>query len=306
MSGIPGLVAGLSPIAAQATQEVGDAVLSLAAGLLLDWLTPDARASTWSLEAIDDAIATGEYFLMGQGRPDSFRETAQNTVAVAGGFLTFDPTTLPTGGSPGSWEIEQTYAAPDTGVDLKGILVRLRNLRQRHPALRRPPKLRLSYGGVDETVWLESFEHAVPEGYWPGTDLPIKLQVRLRLVKARQHKLRAKPLVPRETTYRVLGDGETFESVAAEVYGDANLGDLVRRINPEVLEESPGVRLKLLDRDHPKMRASLAPRAPCFVERRAELAQAMAKERLEWSGAGWDVHGDLAEAEDGAAVLYES
>lgn len=307
---MPGLFSAAGGVvgseAAQAGQELTDVLLSAAAGALLDWLYATSPMPTWELEPVDTLVNYGTCHLRGQGPPDSFTEAGQNTITTSSGWQTFRPSTAPANGAPPAWDLEQTYVATDRTVDLGDVLTRLRTMRDRNKTLRRPPKMRLTYGQFCEEVWLETYDHAVPEGYWPETTRPIVLKVRLRLVKVETHALRTKPLFPKETSWRVLGEGQTFEDVALDAFRDPEIGLLLRRINPEVLEESPGTKIKILQRDHDKMQDALSPKAPCFVQDFATTVQAIALERLDLTGADWAALEDLGDIEEGAPTLFES
>lgn len=294
---------GLGGIAGAAT----DLLLGIAGGVLLRALFGDAKDHSWELEAADwDVQNKLELYIPGQGIPDRFEAADAVSVVTSGGWLTFDPSTTPTTKEAPGWNLEQTWVAPDRTVDLKPLCVALELLTRRHVDLGRPPKMRLRYLHVDEDVWVNTCTWTTPHATFPGTSNPIAVKASLQLVRAHEHTLTEAPLFPRETSWRTLGAGETFEDVALEKYGDPAYGVLLRRINPELLEEYPGAKVKLLELDHPDMQGSLDPIAPCFLEDRADILQEMGLTLSERPSVGWGVLEQFGDMEAVTRGLYDA
>lgn len=83
------------------------------------------------------------------------------------------------------------------------------------------------------------------------------------------------------------------------------MGVIIRRINPDILEEYPGARIKILDRGHPKVRTSTAPASPIFLERYAELVNAAAERKAEQGAVSWAALEAEATVADGTPSLYD-
>ena len=244
--------------------------------------------------------------VLGRNAPDGFTVTRSVQVATGGGFLTDKPSTTPTSSQPAGWAFESEFVSAHSDDNLIDLDAALQRFADRAESGRNFRKARLVYpgAGVDAICWLTSYE-GVYGPSWPVSGLPTRLLVRLSFVLATEHAFTAQSLRPRETTWRTLNPGETFELIAGEQYGDPGLSVLLRRINPTVLLETPGERIKLLDRDHPRMRESAAPRCPAFVERFADTVNAIARARAGRSaGKAWTALARLREPDPTEPLVY--
>jgi len=84
-----------------------------------------------------------------------------------------------------------------------------------------------------------------------------------------------------ETRYVTLKAGETFESVALDVYGHPRFGDLLRRINPKVsmFGERPNDEVRAYEASHSFMQQDIEPQAPAFATGYADIIQAVCEDR---------------------------
>ena len=267
---------GASRVSAEA---VGVGALGALLGEIIE---AEAGNPAWTLEP--DGVPFVEQVdgrVYGRGAPDRFSSTSGLSIATGGGFLTGAPATTPTGAQPRGWELEATFVSEHDDDDLTVIDRKLQEFQKRAAGQRRFPRLRLKYGtaAVDEAVWLASYaaEYGAP---WLTSGLPTRLTIRLSLTAIRDHAFTQASLKPRETSYHTLGSGETFEFLAGLYYGDPGFSVLLRRINPEILLETPGLTVKLLDREHPLMRRGRGPLAPPLVENFAADLNAFARARL--------------------------
>jgi len=246
--------------------------------------------------------------LRGDGAPDSFLPVHSVNVIQSSGVMGFDPGTTPTSAAPLSFDLTHTFASAHNEDNLSGIISALKLMTSRQKKTRRPPMMRLSYGPWKETVWVAGHSMTVGE-FWPGKDYPTWIRVQLSLVRARAiTTAKANVGRPRETTWHKLSGGESFELVALKYWGDPARSTTLRRINPEVLEESPGVTLKVLDSDHPLVERDpfTSLRAPCFVEGFADRMQEIAEERIGWTSGSWQSLGDDSTIGDDAVTIYEA
>lgn len=296
-------IPGASP-AQQAVSELGVSLLT--SGLLTLFRSRYTGTATWQLAPEDDLLSLAGLTLEGDGEPESFRVVRTTNIVTSSGFQVFEPATTPVSREPDAWDIVHLYAAEDRTQDLRiveRVLVAYQSVARE---LRRQPLLRLRYADTNERVWLASVETDYPHGMFSGSDVPVALRVSMRLVRANIRSLRERPKRPRETTYRVLRAGETFEDVALEFYGDPEMGVALRRINADILEEYPGARIKILDRDHPRVQESTAPSAPCFIERRAELVNAAVARKASRGSPSWDALEAEAVVAAGSRSLYDA
>lgn len=296
-------IPGVSP-GGQAAAEL--AASFIGAGLLSWFRSRYDSVATWALSSEDDVFSLAGITLEGDGPPESFRQVDVVNVVPASGFQVHEPVTMPISSEASSWDLTHLYVSDNRTQDLRIVERILRQYRTVQRELRRQPILRLQYGDLNERVWLVSLETEYPHGTWPGSDIPIALRISARFTRANLRRLRERPRRPRETTYRVLRAGETFEDLALEYYGDPEMGVVLRRINPDLLEEYPGARVKVLDRDHPKVRESTAPAGPAFMQRRSELVNAIVAAKAERGAPSWAALEAEAVVSDGTPSLYDA
>lgn len=273
--------------------------------MLLDMLDPEPDTVTWSLTAEDEVAANSGINLYGDGEPDSVQVQAPSSVVQSGGFMTDRPATTPTSAGPRIVTIEHTFDSKHREHNIGLVVVVLELMRRASKQLRRRPKLRFQYGDHNFPVWLGEYTVRPTEGYWPGTRHPKRVQISVQCIEAFTHALQRADSRPPETSWIRLPAGHSFELIAALRYGDPDLGVLIRRTNPDMLEEDPGQLLRLLEPEHPAMQEPVIPRAPAFLERYAELTQAKAEARLGRQAASWSDFAAEVVIDESAPLIWE-
>lgn len=184
------------------------------------------------------------------------------------------------------------WAAADTSEDLEPTLRALDTLRARDSVLLRAPLVYVVHPQMAGCYGLvETADYSVVS-WWPNGQVR-EVVADLAVVEVRRVELEVELPGAGETLWTVLADGETFESLAARLWRDPLRGDLIRRTNPDVVEE-PAARVRVLEREHPKIASPVRPVAPAFA-RLADgswpsrsLLEQLGVERLAGVGVAWE------------------
>jgi hypothetical protein len=181
------------------------------------------------------------------------------------------------------------WAAESPDDDVREIHDNFIRMASKQPRLGRRPLIMVAWLGYSMEGWLSAYEPEWPHGTFQTTPFnPIALSATITVTRARQRFLETTGDTSLEPQTRLvtLGEGETFESVAYDHLGDPMLGVLLRRINPHVRlgGEQAGDTVRVLERSHSEMQASLAPVSPPFIGNYRPVLQALAEARLTASG----------------------
>jgi hypothetical protein len=191
--------------------------------------------------------------------------------------------------NPRSVRVTAEWRADDSSQDIRPHKRDLEKLHNHDPDLGRPPRVTFEWGSVErltgiitsmEITWVDGLFATPP--YYPRAFV-VDFMVQRQL--SRQFEFGTR--FARETTNRTVGDGEDFEDLAWDRYGDPYLGILLRRTNPGVSQFGlqRGDTVRLLDADHPDMLESVEPTSPALLGDVEGILQSMAEERLALSGA---------------------
>lgn len=147
--------------------------------------------------------------------------------------------------------------------DVESRLARLRRLRERDPQILRAPRVLFAWPGVRIVGLAEDVQIDVV-GLWPNGRVR-EVAFEVVLVAAEPVTVQVVSPVSGETLWTELRDGETFEALAARLWGDPLRGDLIRRANPDVaLTEAAGDRVRVLEREHPRSSGPVRPVSAAF------------------------------------------
>ena len=159
------------------------------------------------------------------------------------------------------------WDAVDRDDDLLRIREHIRLLDSFDPVLGRKPILELVTNQESFLCQIVSvsFRYGWP---FPGTDKPTWLECSFNL-KEWQERPKDVPMfdqTEKSTSYHALRGGECIEELARKYYGDPNYGHALRVINPTIIEEQPGDIVKILPKNHSKIKASYDLVAPIFTD----------------------------------------
>lgn len=192
------------------------------------------------------------------------------------------PPVVAGGGSPGStapavqWvaggsqqlRISDAFWSKHFGDDISAKITVLDRLVSRDATLGRAPLVEFTWASVSLRGYVTGQYRIV--GFWV-TGLPKGVVFELTVTEAPSLAL-STGSPSGETLYVVGADGELFESLGLRYFGDPLKGELIRRVNPDLAAARTiaGERVKVLEREHPSMRESIVPTAPCFLDRRRQ------------------------------------
>lgn len=239
----------------------------------------------------------------------SFRAMGGASMSTVGGFTDGEQTAIPGPNRPREVSFQADWVADGWDDDLRPVLEDLWRLNEQIPKLRRKPIVYCSYGGVEviQEGWISKLDveylHGVHDVHSPVADelfrlLDINLlgeksirmfRADITIVRAQQRSFAVTgEKRQRETKYRRLAAGETFESVAMAEYGDPYRGITLRTINPRVAVdgERVGDTLKVFEPSHPTMKKPVGPRSPGYGDGWPDVVQARAEATLETRGKG--------------------
>lgn len=264
---------------------------------------------SWSLSVADFPSSVGLFSLDGDTRPDTFEEGEGGQVATSGGQGFSKPATLPAGDGPWQCTITQRYFS-DGPADMFLDLMRdiIEKLKHRDPLVRRKPLLNLTYGRLSKQVWLTDYSLTPMGLHVSGMLRGFSLTLRLTEATARKLVLSALPGLEPETIYHIVQPGETWENIAVTYLSDPLKGVLLRRINPAVRLLIPGITVKVLDRQHSKMRAQVRPRAPMWTSDDARVHERLTgvlQRRLYSGGTAIDALESLTTVPDAEPTPYD-
>jgi hypothetical protein len=151
-------------------------------------------------------------------------------------------------GEQNQFSFEARLWAANSDVNIEEQLEALKRATRRDEDLKRPPIWQFTWGTfIDETVVVQSvgnirYDAIRPDGSLRGVTLAITLLV-YRTIDV---ELVAEDR-PTDTFYVVTKSGDQWENIAQREYGDAMMGDLLRRRNPALPfpGQNPGKIVKL-------------------------------------------------------------
>jgi len=166
---------------------------------------------------------------------------------------------------PGYVRISSLYQSLHNLDDITPAIDALELLTERDAALGRAPRVTFAYGGVELTGLVTNLTKRIT-GYWDLTGLPKRVEFRFEVMEAAALDYSSGGAGVGETQYITIRDGQSFETLGAQLLGDAGRGDLIRRINPGIAAgEVAGDRVKVLEKEHPEMRGRVIPTSAPFL-----------------------------------------
>ena len=159
--------------------------------------------------------------------------------------------------------LRSEFRSLDYSDDITSRIAQLRALRPMDATLGRHPRVRLEAPGVELVGKVTGAPLTIGPAWVTG--LPRYVLFELTVEEDQPLELETTDTAQRETVYVTQRDGETFEHLAARIYGDPRRGDLIRRENPEQaivwefarpLPEGP---VRVLEPEHPNARQAVSP-----------------------------------------------
>ncbi len=182
------------------------------------------------------------------------------------------------------------WRARNNRDDIRPDSEKLKRLAKKDPKVGRHPLILFRWAHLNLEGYVQSMTFEWVDGVFDAPPfLPQGFVVRLTVVAAQPRILERSSRFERFTKYRRLGSGETFDSVAWDEYGDPDIGNTLRRHNPQVAltGEVPGDVIRIFEPSNKIIReADAEPQSPALGGDVHVLLQAMAEERLEIRGPG--------------------
>lgn len=217
----------------------------------------------WTITSLDAVVSLN---LEGQYDPDNGVETDAAPILSESSTVGSErPSVQWVAGGRRSVRFRSTYASYHQLDDITAKLTALDALDRRDASLGRAPRVSFQWGDLA----LEGFAKVQKriDGWWPVSGWPRRVDFEIEIVEAYPLDVGAgSSSSSGETQFLTLGDGETFENLAAVHLGSPLKGDLIRRLNPAIAAgEQAGDRVKVLERNHPAMLEAVRPSSPPFL-----------------------------------------
>lgn len=196
--------------------------------------------------------------------PTEFTETFSASWASEPALTRTHPILQFSHGEQNSFSFEAIMFAKHSGESVEGRLQALKSAVVRDEKLKRPPRFQFTWGSaVDETVVVATIGNIRYPDLRPDGSLRSALfAITLLVYRFIDVELTGKPLP--STFYTTSKVGDQWEDIAQREYGDASLGDLLRRNHPRL--PFPGMEageiVKLPPRDTLLALGTLEPDSP--------------------------------------------
>lgn len=222
------------------------------------------RVNRWQIVSLDPEV---DLVIESQFQPEGgLRDQQDPTTASSSSTGSAQPAVQWVSGGQRRLALSGTYRSLNFAHDLRPQIALLRRLREADPALGRAPRVLLTWREVRLAGWVHRCSITIGARWVSG--LPKIVTYEIEVGAAAPIGVEADDPSTRETLYTELVDGETFETLGARHLGDPLRGELIRRENPELAAgEAAGDRVKLLEREHPRMRGAVRPSSPAFLRR---------------------------------------
>jgi len=195
---------------------------------------------------------------------DDLRFAFPLEIQTTSGFGAASKGTTPSARGPRTVSFTSTWKALHNIMDVRPIADALDELGTFIPELGRPPIVLFQWAGYSRQCYL-SVDIAWERGTYI-TGLPKGFTATITLTEAVDRPLdTARHGTEPSTTYHVLQPGETFEHLAWLYLGDPGRGPQIRATNPEIVEEAPGLTVRILPGLNAAMRAPVAPISAPFA-----------------------------------------
>lgn len=231
------------------------------------------KETTWTMTSLDDSTV-----IEGQFRPDNFVENVSGVWAEQGTLGLTQPIIQFIRGDLETITFDARIRAKHQGVfgtgkgadEIKDVVDQIRDMARRDDTLGRPHIWQLAWtDDFEATVVVRSvggirYEHARPEAFLGAVPSSIRGVIfRLDLARYTEYNL-SSSVGAAESLIVYVKDGDFYESVARRVYNDANLGDVLRRRNPDKPALEPEDRLHIPPKATARKELSLVPASLIF------------------------------------------
>lgn len=241
----------------------------------------------WTIDSADAKVA---FRLDGRFPPDSpLRVSRDVSASSSSGPGATVPLVQDGGSGPLRWTFSASIMSRHNADDVRRDLAVLDRLAVVDPTLGRKPRIRISHSGASCTGLVTSWSKT-PLGVWDATGLPKGASFDLEVLEAPLVFVEDAVVRVGETVFLTLGDADTYEGIAARLYGDPMKGEKIRAENPGVLEVA-GVLVRALDPEHPRVRAATAPVSAVFGAGWEESFRSLSAARASQRGIPLDVFG---------------
>ncbi len=191
-------------------------------------------------------------------------------VRSEGGFGTRVAVASPSLSGADRLSVTGQFPAVFASVDVRPITQLLRQMDSYDAELARKPVVILSYAGFEVRGFISQLNWKVEHGLFPSTKFPRMITVSLEVTQANPIQLEVIKIGAQEQSTRhvELVEGQTFESVAYDLYGDPLDGLKLRRINPKVsiLGEQAGDTINAPESGHSILDEADEPIAPPMAD----------------------------------------
>lgn len=216
--------------------------------------------------------------VMSQTPYDDLRSSFPLEVQTTGGFGAPSKGTTPSGRGPHTASFASTWKALHNAMDIRPIRDALGELGTFLPGMGRPPIVMFQWAGYAMLCYL-SVDIAWEKGTHI-TGLPKGFTATITLTEAVDRPLdQTRHGTEPSTNYHILAPGETFEHLAWMYLGDPGRGPLIRRMNPQIVEETAGLTVKILPGNNSAMRGPVAPASAPFATGWEDVFEAFAAAR---------------------------
>ena len=207
-----------------------------------------------------------------------------------GSMTDAEMSSMMTTSQPRTIAVTAEWRARNNRDDIRGDSEKLKRLAKHEPKVRRHPLILFRWAHLHLEGWVSNLSFDWIDGVFDSPPyLPQAFLVRLTVMRAQPRVLERTSRFERFTKYRRLGAGETFDSLAFAEYGDPDLGNTLRRHNPQIAltGEVPGDVVRIFEPTSSIIQqGDPQPQSPALGGSVHTLLQLMAEERLSVRGPG--------------------
>ena len=214
----------------------------------------------WEITSPD---STNAFRLAGQYRPEGFRIEKPPVVSSATTAGATGPSLQWVSGGAEVFRFRSRFRATHNLDNIGDKIDFLRSLRARDENLGRAPRVTFAWGQHEITGFVTRCPLEIV-GYW-ATGFPKQVVFDMEITEAPDA---AGDPTSGETQFIRLAAGDTFEGLGQRYLGNPLRGELIRQLNPaqSVRPEAAGDVVRVFEREHPAMRATVQTGSVPFTE----------------------------------------